>query len=95
VDLFLLEPHRQPANLEASGRRWAGRAIYFATAEQFEHPVIELFDFATRQTNLIFTLESPLYPTPPGLAVSPDGRRLLWSQQDQEGGGIMLLENFR
>ncbi|MFN7927155.1 MAG: winged helix-turn-helix domain-containing protein [Blastocatellia bacterium] len=78
-------------------RHWAvtAQGIYFATAEQFEHPVIEFFDFATKQTKLLFTLEKPIYPTPPGLAVSPDGHHLIWSQHDQEGGDIMLLENFR
>jgi hypothetical protein len=29
------------------------------------------------------------------LAVSPDGRYLLWSQIDAVGGDLMLLENFR
>lgn len=29
-----------------------------------------------------------------GLTVSPDGRTLLYSQVDQEGGNIMLVENF-
>ncbi len=78
-------------------RYWAvtEQGIYFATAEQYEHPLIEFFDFATGQTKLIFAPEKPIHMTPPGLAVSPDGRRLIWSQQDQEGGDIMLLENFR
>ncbi|MGH9766351.1 MAG: TolB family protein [Blastocatellia bacterium] len=31
----------------------------------------------------------------PGLAVSPDGRSLLYCQMDRSGSDIMMVENFR
>jgi len=79
-------------------RHWAvtPTGIYFATAEQMnDHPVIEFFNFATKQIKTVLMLEKPIFPTPPGLAVSPDGRHLIWSQLDQVGSDIMLMENFR
>jgi Tol biopolymer transport system component/DNA-binding winged helix-turn-helix (wHTH) protein len=80
-------------------RYWAvtAQGIYFATAEPQTNarPLIEFFNFATGQIKTVIALERRIFPTPPGLAVSPDGRRLLWSQLDQEGSDIMLLENFR
>jgi hypothetical protein len=30
-----------------------------------------------------------------GLEVSPDGQRILYTQQDRLAGDIMLVENFR
>jgi Tol biopolymer transport system component/DNA-binding winged helix-turn-helix (wHTH) protein len=79
-------------------RHWAvtEAGIYFATAEQTnDRPLIEFFSFATGQIKPVVALEKPIYPTPPGLAVSPDGRRLIWSQLDHVGSDIMLMENFR
>jgi hypothetical protein len=40
----------------------------------------------------IATLEKPFFL---GLSVSPDGRWLIYSQLDQSGSDIMLMENFR
>jgi hypothetical protein len=34
-------------------------------------------------------------PYEPGMAVSPDGRSLLYTQEDERSSDIMLVENFR
>ncbi len=69
--------------------------IYFATAERPQQPLIEFFNFATGQVTTVAVLEKGLDRGMVGLAVSPDGRRLIWSQVDQDSSDIMLLENFR
>jgi hypothetical protein len=71
------------------------QGIYFATAEQPQQPLIEFFRFATGQVTTVAVLEKELGRAASGLAVSPDGRWLIWSQVDQIGSDILLLENFR
>jgi Tol biopolymer transport system component/predicted Ser/Thr protein kinase len=53
---------------------------------------LEFFDFATRATEDLANLGSP---TSLGLTVSPDGRYVLYTQGDQVGSDLMLVENFR
>lgn len=55
---------------------------------------IEFFDFATRETIPIFTLEKPAAFFA-GLAISPDRRSLLFGQTDFDDSYIMLVNNFR
>jgi Tol biopolymer transport system component len=69
--------------------------IYFATANVISQPIIEFYNFATRRVTPVITLNRPISRTDPGLTVSPDGRSLLFSQLDQSGSDIMLVENFR
>ena len=53
---------------------------------------IRCFRFATGKAEQLM----PLNKSPGlGLSVSPDERWLLWSQFDQEGSDIMLIDNFR
>jgi Tol biopolymer transport system component len=53
---------------------------------------LQFFDFATKTTTDVATLANA-----GGLAltVSPDRRYVLYSQQDQVGSDLMLVENFR
>jgi hypothetical protein len=55
---------------------------------------IEFFDFATRQSTPILTLDKPtsLYG---GLALSPDGKSLLFGQEEHNETYVMLVKNFR
>ena len=91
-ETFVLDHHRA-----GYWRYWAvvEQGIYFATAERLEQPLIEFFSFATGQVTLVAVLEKGLDRATSGLAVSPDGRWLIWSQVDQVGSDIMLMENFR
>jgi hypothetical protein len=49
-------------------------------------------DMSTGNTTTILTLQKE---TALGMSVSPDGRFLLYSQIDQGGSDLMLVENFR
>jgi Tol biopolymer transport system component len=68
--------------------------IYFVNESFKPNGRIGFFDFATRETTPIFSLEKPhtLYG---GLAVSPDGRSLLYAQTELDDSYIMLVKNFR
>jgi Tol biopolymer transport system component len=68
------------------------QGIYFATAENLSRPLIEFFSFATGKVTQIAALEKSFFL---GLSVSPDGRWLIYTQVDQSGSDIMLMENFR
>ena len=77
-------------------RFWAvtPKGIYFATANEPAHPIIEFFNLATSKVTTIATLDKPLSPSEPGLTVAPNGRSLLFAQKDQSGSDLMLVENF-
>ena len=66
-----------------------GSAIAFARG-----PRIEFFDFANGQSTPVFALDKPtsLYG---GLALSPDGKSILFGQSELNGSYIMLMKNFR
>ena len=76
------------------GRAWTvvEKGIYFATAEDPAKPLIEFYSFATRSVTQVARLARPFRSV---FSVSPDGRWLLFTQLDQSGSDIMLMENFR
>ena len=58
---------------------------------------IQFLSFATNKIRAIANFDKPL-DNPGGfggVSVSPDGRRILYTQFDQAGGELMLVENFR
>jgi Tol biopolymer transport system component/DNA-binding winged helix-turn-helix (wHTH) protein len=78
-------------------RHWAvtPQGIWFATAEAAKRPLIEFYSFGAGKVTIAAKLETPLPPGISGLTISPDGRRLLWTQMDQVDSDITLVENFR
>jgi Tol biopolymer transport system component len=76
---------------------WAvvDRGIYFVNTEAKPRPVVEFFSFATRRVTQVAVMEKDPALGNPGLAVSPDGRWILYTQMDQSGNDIMLVENFQ
>jgi eukaryotic-like serine/threonine-protein kinase len=74
-------------------RGWAlaNQDIYFASSES----VIEFFNLATGKITPVATTEKRLARWIPSLTVSPDGKHMLYTQIDQQGGDLMLMENFR
>jgi len=71
----------------------AERGIYFMPPRNADrtHP-IQFLEFATGKTFPVVTIDKPMGPR---LAVSPDGRSLLYHQVDQQSRDLMLVENFR
>jgi len=63
--------------------------IYFVPAEAPRS--VRYFDLASKQTRQIFEADKNLYS---GLSVSPDGRWILYTQEDVNSD-IMLVDNFR
>jgi Tol biopolymer transport system component len=70
--------------------------IYFIANEGSAPPrPLKFFSFATRQVAQIGTVDrDPLWYVP-GLAISPDGRWLLFGQYDRNMSNVMLVEGFR
>jgi len=69
------------------------RGIYFIP----EQPAgasssIQFLDFAKGTVRTIMRIEKPLGL---GLSVSPDERYILYTQNEQAGSDLMLVENFR
>lgn len=78
-------------------RSWTvvNEGICFAAKEGDSQWAIRFFSFATRRiTTLITVIDAPLWWAA-GLALSPDGRRLLFAHLEQPYDELMLMENFR
>jgi Tol biopolymer transport system component/DNA-binding winged helix-turn-helix (wHTH) protein len=68
--------------------------IYFVDAEISSRAALRFFSFGTGRISHVMALaESPIAYWP-GLAISPDGGWLLYTQVDSRSGDIMLVENF-
>ena len=69
------------------------RIYYVSKPDEKRRSEIRFYDFPTGKTRkiLMLDLRNP-YVT---LAVSPDGRTIGYTQYDQVGSDLMLVENFR
>ncbi len=77
---------------------WAvvNEGIYFINPEAKPHATIAFFSFATGRVTRIASLEKPVsILVRTELVISPDGRWILYSQLDESGSDIMLVENFQ
>ena len=69
--------------------------ICFIAKEEAPQQTIRFFSFATHRITPAVTVNGiPLYWLS-GLALSPDGKRLLFAQTEPRKDEIMLMENFR
>ena len=88
-----------PELAEAGYRRsWTmtNDGIYFVAHTGSAPPrPLKFFSFATRRVTQIGMVEKDPLRWVPSLAVSPDGRWLLYAQIEQNTSSIMLVENFR
>lgn len=72
---------------------WAATAkgIYY-TDSSSKPATVNVYEFTTRTTRRLMTLkQTPVPGVGPGIAVSPDGRWLLYTQVDDEQSEIMLV----
>jgi Tol biopolymer transport system component/DNA-binding winged helix-turn-helix (wHTH) protein len=76
--------------------RWtvADDGIYFINTKAKGAYTIDFFNFSSRQVGSVAVLQD-VNEFVSGLAISPDGRRILYSQQDKLSGDIMLVDHFR
>ena len=65
---------------------------FFLLPDEQGRRSICLHDFVTGKSRKLVTIERPVTYR---IAVSPDGRTLLYSQVDETGSDLMLVENFR
>jgi Tol biopolymer transport system component len=74
-------------------RAWSltDRGIYSIDVERGAS-VLKFYDFVTGQIKELAHFDKSVTS---GLAVAPDGHSILYSQVDQRGSDIMLVENFR
>jgi Tol biopolymer transport system component/DNA-binding winged helix-turn-helix (wHTH) protein len=72
----------------------AEKGIYFVNTDARPY-TLEFFDFATRRVGHVANLANSPVALESGLALSPDGRAILYVQEDQVNSDIVLVENFR
>jgi Tol biopolymer transport system component/serine/threonine protein kinase len=69
--------------------------VYFVPGRATAGGAIQFLSFATNQITPVASFEKPLdLGATGGLAVSPDGRWILYTQVEQAGSELMLVENF-
>ena len=68
--------------------------IYFVDDKVSPRPALKFFAFGTGRVSHVMSLQANPIPHWPGLAISPDGKWLLYTQFDSSSGDIMLIENF-
>ena len=65
---------------------------FFRTPDKMGHSDLCFYEFSTGQTRKILTNQRPVESL---VAVSPDGRTILYPQSDESGSNLMLVEHFR
>ena len=78
-------------------RSWGviDQGIYFLSRQDAPRQTIRFFSFATRRVTALATLNKEPIWDYPDVALSRDGRLLLFAGIDQELNDLMLIENFR
>jgi Tol biopolymer transport system component len=69
--------------------------IYFADGASRGPGGIFFFSFAGRKTRQVFKVEKPLAVTDSAFAVSPDRQHILYTQIDQSGSDLFILDRHR
>ena len=65
---------------------------FFRTPDKTGHSDLCLYEFVTGQIRKILTIQRPVNNH---IAVSPNGRTILYPQSDESGSDLLLVENFR
>lgn len=69
--------------------------LYFVNPETKPRPTIEILDLATRRVTRIAEMERLPMQGTSGFSVARDERSILYSQLEQYGSDVMLVEGFR
>jgi Tol biopolymer transport system component/tRNA A-37 threonylcarbamoyl transferase component Bud32 len=80
---------------EVAGRNWVvtETGVWFLTPNTGPESLLQFYDFAAKHTRTVYRPSRQVYA---GLALSPNQRRILFTQLDGErGADIMIGENFR
>ena len=56
---------------------------------------VDLYSYPSRQTKPVAPLGKAVGSAAPAFSATRDGRSLLWTQVDQTGSDLMIVENFR
>ncbi len=74
-------------------REWlvTAQGVWYVWPVAASRAEIRYFDFATRKTTVAAAINKPVFL---GLALSPDGRYLLYNQTDHSATELLLVENF-
>jgi hypothetical protein len=68
--------------------------IYFIDETVNDRNELDFFDLNTSRISHLYRLPKPAFQWVGGLAVSPDGGSLLYSQLDEDASDLMLIEDF-
>jgi hypothetical protein len=69
------------------------RGIWYFTPNTKQGSRLEYYDFSTQSSRTVFRTSRPVFA---GMTLSPDGRRLLFTQTDRDPSrDLMLVDNFR
>jgi eukaryotic-like serine/threonine-protein kinase len=73
------------------------QGIYFGEMSSSAAPVLKFYRFATHQVETFkeFSKETIFDPEATAFSVSPDGQWIIYTQLDQAGSDLMLMENYR
>ena len=80
---------------DVAGRNFVvtdGGIWHFASNAPDDGSELHYYDFASRLSRRVYRTERPVWA---GMSLSPDGRRLLFSELDWRGSDLMLVERFR
>ena len=70
------------------------QGVYYVACDRSPNPPLHVLDLETGRDRLLGRLEG-LRDRPLGLAVSPDGKTIMYSGTTHTGADLMLIENFR
>jgi Tol biopolymer transport system component len=75
------------------------RGICFFDVKKAAGPAINFYDFGTRRLSVLHQFGKETRIAPGGIntsiAVSPDGNWILYTQVDQAGSNLMMVDNYR
>jgi hypothetical protein len=72
----------------------ASTGIYFVNTDVSPQPALQFFSFGARRVSQVVALDKTPVPHEAGIAISPDGRWLLYTQMDYRSSDLILVENF-